>query len=492
MYFIGHYVFFLHLGGYSEWKNSGATSGLLCVGDHTIEFRDISGWTKPGNQTVSLEKDQTATVSGTYTQQNGSVKVTISPSAAVSAGAQWRVDSGSWHNSGYTQSDIVVGTHTVAFRSISGWTAPGSKSVTIENGQTTSTSGTYTQQTGSLTVTIDPSAARSAGAQWRVVDGDTWHNSGDTQSGLAVGDHTVEYKAISGWATPGNQIVTIENNQNTNTTGIYTKETGSLKVTIEPSEALAAGAQWRVDGGSWHSSGDTESGLAVGNHTVDYKVLSGWTEPEGMMVIVNEGETTLVNATYSDASQPITTGALKVTISPPEAISAGAQWRVDDGSWHSSGDTQSGVAEGSHTLEFKDIASWSKPGNQQVTITSGETETISAAYTQKTGALQVMLSPSEVVSVGAQWRVDGGVWHDSGDMETNLSIGNHIMECNDVSGWITPTDQEITITEDQTTTITETYEKDETVEPEGGNESGDSGDDGGGGGCFVSSMIWSF
>ena len=234
-----------------------------------------------------------------------------------------------------------MGSYTVEFKSISGWTAPGSKSVTIEDGQTATTSGTYTQQMmSSLTVTIDPSAARSAGAQWRV-DGGTWHNSGDTQSGLAVGDHTVEYRTISGWATPGNQIVTIENNQNVNTTGIYTNETGSLKVTIEPDEALAAGAQWRVDGGSWHQSGDT----------------------------------------------------------------------------------QSNVAEGDHTLEFKEIAGWSKPGNQQVTITSGETETISTAYTQKTGALQVTLSPAEAVSAGAHWRIDGGEWHNSGDTQSNLSVG---------------------------------------------------------------------
>ena len=38
---------------------------------------------------------------------------------------------------------------------------------------------------------------------------------------------------------------------------------GSLEVTIEPTEARNAGAQWRVDGGAWHDSGESEGELLV-------------------------------------------------------------------------------------------------------------------------------------------------------------------------------------------------------------------------------------
>ena len=374
------------------------------------ELRSVSGVSPDGKTIVGYGINPDGNIEAwiaSLDEPSGSLKVIIDPAEAVNDGAQWRVDGGSWQDSGSTQSDIAVGSYTVEFKSISGWTAPGSKLVTIEDGQTATTSGTYTQQMmSSLTVTIDPSAARSVGAQWRV-DGGTWHNSGDAQSGLAVGDHTVEYRTISGWATPGNQIVTIENNQNTNTTGIYTKETGSLKVTIEPDEALAAGAQWRMDGGSWHQSGDT----------------------------------------------------------------------------------QSNVAEGDHTLEFKEIAGWSKPGNQQVTITSGETETISTAYTQKTGALQVTLSPSEAVSAGAHWRIDGGEWHNSGDTQSNLSVGSHTIEYKEVSGWITPNDKEVTINADQTIIDSGIYEENEEFSPEN-TESDDNGESGGGGGCYINALIF--
>ena len=40
---------------------------------------------------------------------NGSVSVTITPSGAVSSGAQWQVDSGPWFNSGDVATSIPVG-----------------------------------------------------------------------------------------------------------------------------------------------------------------------------------------------------------------------------------------------------------------------------------------------------------------------------------------------------------------------------------------------
>jgi hypothetical protein len=73
--------------------------------------------------------------------------VTISPAAAVTAGAQWNVDGGAWQNSAATVSGLTVGTHTVNFKAVSGWTAPTTASVTINNGATTTATGTYIQQT---------------------------------------------------------------------------------------------------------------------------------------------------------------------------------------------------------------------------------------------------------------------------------------------------------------------------------------------------------
>jgi hypothetical protein len=101
------------------------------VGQHTVEFSDIAGWTNPGIQTVAITEGQTANIGGTYTPQpTGSLRVTINPSGAVAAGAQWRrMGASAWQDSGTMESGIPVGQHTVEFKNVAGWTKPGNKTV---------------------------------------------------------------------------------------------------------------------------------------------------------------------------------------------------------------------------------------------------------------------------------------------------------------------------------------------------------------------------
>jgi hypothetical protein len=152
--------------------------------------------------------------------QRGSVHAAIAPQDAIDAGAKWRVDKGEWCDSGYTQGDLTVGTHTVQFNDLAGWDKPADKQVQVNYAETTSTSGAYVQQKGSLKVTISPQAAIDAGAQWRADAGD-WCDGGYTQSNIPVGLHTVEYKTLSGWAKPISQPVQINKNATTVITGTY-------------------------------------------------------------------------------------------------------------------------------------------------------------------------------------------------------------------------------------------------------------------------------
>ncbi len=232
-------------------------------------------------------------------------------------------------------------------------------------------------ETGSLQVTISPQGAINAGAQWRRKGITTWRNSGSTESGIPVGSCTVEFKNVTGWNKPANQTVTIDNNKTTSISGTYTQQTGSLLVTITPSEAITAGVQWRVDGGTWRNSGYTQAGLVVGQHTVEFKDITGWNKPANRTVTINNNKTTGTSGTYTRQ-----TGSLKVTISPQGAISAGAKWRVDDGAWRNSGYTQTGLVVGQHTVEFKAVTGWNKPANQTVTINYNKTTSTSWTYTR--------------------------------------------------------------------------------------------------------------
>ncbi len=73
------------------------------------------------------------------------------------------------------------------------------------------------------------------------------------------------------------------------------------------------------------------------------------------------------------------------------------------------------------------------------------------------GSLQVTLAPAGAVSAGAQWQVDGGVWQTNGVTVSGLAVGSHTVAFNAVSGWITPPNQIVTITDNNTTTTSGTY-----------------------------------
>jgi len=105
-----------------------------------------------GPQSLTITGDKQAYL--IPSPQSGSLYVTIGPAGAISAGAQWEVDGGVWQSSGTTVSSLSVGSHTVTFLAVGGYTTPNLQSVTIYNGQTTSTSGTYTFTHVIATVTL--------------------------------------------------------------------------------------------------------------------------------------------------------------------------------------------------------------------------------------------------------------------------------------------------------------------------------------------------
>ncbi|MFA6524108.1 MAG: T9SS type A sorting domain-containing protein [Candidatus Paceibacterota bacterium] len=161
--------------------------------------------------------------------QYGSVHVTINPSSAVSAGALWNIDGGSWQNSGTTLNNILTGNHTINFYSITGWTSPNSQSITVTNGNTNNLTGTYIQNVtyGSVKVIINPSGAVSAGATWNL-DGTGNYASGYILPNVLTGNHTVGFNIVSGWIAPNSQSISVTNGNTNNLTGTYTQNTTIL------------------------------------------------------------------------------------------------------------------------------------------------------------------------------------------------------------------------------------------------------------------------
>ena len=129
--------------GTSTWRDSGSTETDIAVGQVHVEFRQIDGWSAPANQAVNISASTTANLAATYVPF-GSIQVHIEPAEAVAAGAQWRrVGSSTWLDSDDTY-DLAAGTHTIEFRSISGWSAPANQQITITSATLSQLSASYT------------------------------------------------------------------------------------------------------------------------------------------------------------------------------------------------------------------------------------------------------------------------------------------------------------------------------------------------------------
>jgi len=75
------------------------------------------------------------------------------------------------------------------------------------------------------------------------------------------------------------------------------------------------------------------------------------------------------------------------------------------------------------------------------------------------GSLQVTIFPQEAIEAGAQWRVDGGLWRDSNDIEAGLQVGLHTVDFNAIPGWVKPDEQTVEISKNEIFTTSGIYEE---------------------------------
>ena len=87
----------------------------------------------------------------------------------------------------------------------------------------------------------------------------------------------------------------------------------ALRVMIQPSTAVKAGAQWQVNGGAFFNSGAIASNLTSGAHVVSYKAVTGFITPAPQIIDITAGITNLITGTYGVADT--TAPALKI-VSP--------------------------------------------------------------------------------------------------------------------------------------------------------------------------------
>ena len=90
-------------------------------------------------------------------------------------------------------------------------------------------------------------------------------------------------------------------------------------------------------------------------------------------------------------------------------------------------------------------------------LVTGKVDVPQTKQPRQVGTIIVILGPSAIVDTGAMWRVENGPWKKSGESISDLPLGPHTIEFQEVSNWIKPEKKNVMIEEGKTATINVIY-----------------------------------
>ncbi len=300
-----------------------ATLDAMPTGDTAVVWQPLATYSlpTPASQQAMLYPGATISFSGLYPPIIGEGQATLSvelePESARNAGAQWRVNGGDWQDSGAT-TIIPDGDATIEFKELAGWTRPAPQTLFFHRNTTTALVKGYGRHVGTVLVDTDPN-----GAPWTLMDGDGVEHSGFGDTGLqnlpTGSAMSVAWGAIASYEppSPNPAVFSLAQGEIKRIVGSYVPVIGEgegiLRVTLYPAPAVDAGAQWRLLGGEWRSSGGMVA-VADGERTIKFSDVPGWITPPDMTVNVERDVTTDVYAVYERL-----TGTVVVEVEPKNA-----------------------------------------------------------------------------------------------------------------------------------------------------------------------------
>jgi len=74
------------------------------------------------------------------------------------------------------------------------------------------------------------------------------------------------------------------------------------------------------------------------------------------------------------------------------------------------------------------------------------------------GTIIIVIGPQAAANSGAMWRVENGPWKRSGESISNLPVGSHTIEFQELNNWVRPKNQKVTIEAGKTVTVNVIYD----------------------------------
>ncbi|MBK8092244.1 MAG: hypothetical protein IPK32_09780 [Verrucomicrobiaceae bacterium] len=204
---------------------------------------------------------------------------------------------------------------------------------------------------------------------------------GDSTSGtfvLARYTSGVSIEGISFYsATPGTYYARVyghpAGNGSFSATDPYTLSYTFTPGLVTPTHALETiasnGTVQRSNPGPNHSEGQTVTLTPVPNPGFQFAGWSGDASGTANPLTVSMSTDKKIVASFTPVASTSFQGNVTVNLEPPEAVAAGAQWRlVSDGVWRDSGATAALSTQGIQTVEFKTTTGYFSPGKQTVSV----------------------------------------------------------------------------------------------------------------------------
>jgi hypothetical protein len=149
---------------------------------------------------------------------------------------------------------------------------------------------------GTLRTDFTPAAVANKGG-WRIVGQTGFQRSGAAVM-LPAFSYQVEFRGVPGFDSPPRQTVVVEKDKTTVINAAYTISAGRLTVTLDPGDARAAGAGWRVVGETGFHFSEATVTLPPGSYVVEFQSAAGFGLPQRKTVAVASRRTTELFVDY--------------------------------------------------------------------------------------------------------------------------------------------------------------------------------------------------
>lgn len=442
------------LTGAGNYSGTGMywTQNNAPAGSYTITFSTVDGYPTPGSQTLVLLPGGTINFVATYfsSATTGTINVStdlmaasftlVGPTVYQGAGTFW------------SQTNVPAGSYTIVYGSVPGYSTPPNQTLVLTPGATITFAASYggLGTSGTIIVTTNLAAATFT------ITGPATYTGGGTfwsRSNCPPGTYTINYGPVSGYPTPSSQALVLTAGGAISFAGSYgaITTTGTINVNTNLAGAsffLTGPTSYGGNGMSW-----LQVSAPIGTYTISFNAIPGYITPLPQTQTLTGAGIITFNGYYAPITS--TTGTIIVSTDLPQAtfsLSGPAAYSGNGTLW-----SQSNAPIGIYTITFADVAGYTTPASQTLTLSAGGTITFAANYgpTPTTGTIIVAtnLTAASFMLTGPSFYTGGGmIWS-----QTGCPPGTYTITFNPVPGYPTPVAQTLVLQAGGTTTFVANY-----------------------------------